>query len=576
MMKKRLYIPIFGFIITTASVALALWPMDPMPDPISEQAPVNQWPKSNSFTPNSAYPLIKISHLDMAPVDWFPDLASAATVTVTKGGQWSGIFPRGSLDADDIILIPAGVMVEYDVPGGTGIMAIVVKGTLRFSDAMDTKMTVGTIMVYPGGKLDIGSADAGIISELIFSGAVDTAKDPAQALLGLIALGGTVTIEGARIETPFARTAAANGERTAGANGVAAAGPIKPDPTDWRYHGTSERTLSFAETRQDALMESGYTANMARNVILRSVRAAGTGNGRRAHILLTGKTRATVRNTAIIGLGRTTVEQTGDASFSDTGVFTHEGANQRGRYPLHAHHLEMPFVFDGNVIDGSPKWGIVNHGSFGSIKNNIVAGAAGAGIVGEDGVESGLVAGNLVIGTGGGSGLPDDERFGPSKGRDMAHGGYGYWFRGPFMDIRDNVAVGYFPEAAYSFFVHPGFARTMMPEVPGMPADLHGKSANDLIAKSPIRLFSGNKAVGYFGDDGFSLFYSLVPQTIERFELEMLGASSSARGIFLRHSVALEVMDSTLSAAGAGTAIESSPTPGLITASNTSIKGFRK
>jgi hypothetical protein len=507
---------------------------------------------------SAPYPLIKIPHSDMAPADWFPDLAKAATVIVTKSGRWSDIFGSTTLSRGDVVLIPADVTVVYDESSQTPIGGLAVKGSLRFATSSNTLLTGGSIMTYPGSRFEMKPSSS-VTSVITFSGIVDSARDPSQVLPGFVAIGGAIDIEGTAVANPFARVAPV-------------IEPEKADPSDWRYHGTADRTLLYGETLDIALSDAGYRIDPVRNVVFRSATTTLTERG---NMLFTGDTSVTVRDAAFIDLGRTTVKPVDDSTFDAYGAVIHVGTNERGRYALHAHHLERPFVFAQNVIEHSPRWGIVNHASFGSIADNIVIGAAGTGIIGEAGVESGDVSGNLVIGLGGGDGLGDDERFGSSQGTDIAHGGFGYWFRGPFLTVHDNAAIGYFPISAYSYFVHPGFTHNMMTKIPGMPKDLYGKTGPDLISLNPIRLFSRNSAEGYFGNEGFSIFYSQSPQVISGLDLDMRGKSLST-GVFLRHSKQLTVADSHLRSDGAGAALVSSPNPGFVDASNVLVEGFGK
>jgi hypothetical protein len=290
-------------------------------------------------------------------------------------------------------------------------------------------------------------------------------------------------------------------------------------------------------------------------------------------------------------MGRTTTAPVNDTVLDATGKALHVGTNQRGRYALHTHHPHEPFLFENNVItgpeisvatpngperriEGSPRWGIVNHNGTGTIRGNVVIGAEGSGIVAEDGLETGMVEGNLVIGTGGGSGVNDDERFGSSLGKDLAHGSFGYWFRGPFMEIKDNIATGHFRQAAFGFFTHPGFISSTFPDIEGMPPQYRGLSEADIVTKRPVETFMGNIADGFFGNAGITVFYNQAQHVFKDFTLT-LRAPSGAAAIMTRSSAGVRFEDSTLMGGGDGTVVERDSDSQKINPIRTAISGFK-
>ncbi len=150
---------------------------------------------------------------------------------------------------------------------------------------------------------------------------------------------------------------------------------------------------------------------------------------------------------------------------------------------------------DGNVNTGirvisiplgSPRWGIVNHNSFGDVVNNVVIGAEGSGITTEEGMEFGKIDSNLVVGLGGGTGQDDDLRwwgFGLKK-VDLGYGGHAYWHAAMLFDFTNNVADGFFRFGTFTFY-HPydingavpsinNANQFKFPSIPGMPQELAG------------------------------------------------------------------------------------------------------
>lgn len=90
----------------------------------------------------------------------------------------------------------------------------------------------------------------------------------------------------------------------------------------------------------------------------------------------------TMRDVGLYRLGVTTVDPVTEEG---------QGGNERGKYPLHLHHIHEAgahFIFDSLVIDGETqqeKWGAVLHATSGATFSNfVVRRMGGAGIVTED------------------------------------------------------------------------------------------------------------------------------------------------------------------------------------------------
>ncbi len=554
--------------------------------------------------------LLKISPLTER--DWIPNLSALATKEITRDARWSDILQTGLLKEGDILKIPKAITVTYDGDGAQMLKAIVVEGALVFDPAKSTHMTVGTIAVLGSGKLVI-TPGPGKTAEIVIRHNIDKVSDPAQMLGGIVALGGQVIMSGEKNETPFVQVTGRKGSSELVSGNVTRWKPGDEifiagsqgnaiDPTHWTFNVREmSRRKPFREeweiakvvsVREDKFIldrplvynHEAYAANLSRAVTVKS-----EAKSERGHVMLAGNVSAKVENVRLKDLGRTSVSFEDNTLFNRNGGVVRLGTNEEGRYSLHAHHLSHPFSFSGNVIDGtpfirheseraiagSPKWGIVNHDSFGSISKNVVIGAAGSGIVGEDGTETGFVENNLVIGTGGGSGDNDDERFGVTSGSDMGHGGFGYWFRGPFMNVKNNIAIGHFNQTAYLYFLHPGFSRNSLSNAAWIPEDIRGKARADLMSLEPVREFSGNKATGYFGQAAFMVFYSGADNRLQNSELNVLG-NGETRGISTRHTKRLIVANSTVRGSGIGKPLESSPETEAIDLINTVISGFNQ
>lgn len=129
------------------------------------------------------------------------------------------------------------------------------------------------------------------------------------------------------------------------------------------------------------------------------------------------------------------------------------GLNPRGRYAVHFHRAgvnetdptrpfvtsDMPAEICNSAVVDSPGWGIVNHSSYVNIDNNVAFNVVGSSFVTEAGNELGRFTGNLAIkGVGANTGEGIESR---KFKQDFGFQGDGFWFQGPGVDVRDNIAV---------------------------------------------------------------------------------------------------------------------------------------
>jgi hypothetical protein len=425
-------------------------------------------------------------HGIMGSHDVIPDFGADPDVVSAGSGAWSdprtwslGRVPTGG----DIVAIGPNTTVILDKVLSAPLKAIEIQagGRLRFRTDVDTQVVVGNLLVLEGGELEIGSeanpVAANVTAKVRFADQpLDLAADPGQYGTGLIAMG-KVTVHGA-VKTPtFVRLAA---EPRAGDSALAfersVAGWQPGDELvlpDTRVLGESNRSDRYVpqweELRVQSISADGrsvtlasplrfdhpggrnsdgavellpHVLNRTRNVVIESANAAGT----RGHTLFMERADVDIRYAAFRGLGRTTVAHLDATRYDASGAAIHIGANQPGRYPLHMHHLAGPretpangyqFTLVGNAVDGAGdeqfKWGITVHDShYGLVKDNVVYGVGGAGIVGEDGSESfNVIEHNMVVRVSGTEERIDNE----------GAAGSGFWFRGPNNYIRDNVAA---------------------------------------------------------------------------------------------------------------------------------------
>lgn len=293
-------------------------------------------------------------------------------------------------------------------------------------------------------------------------------------------------------------------------------------------------TIHFEEPLEfdhEGFAEHGYfahIANLDRNVTFSSPETANVTE--RGHVMLMHNDAFDIANAAFEGLGRTDKSNIVDdygftlGESNQRGIFidTVSGAlapldeveNMRGRYPLHFHFTEesedgkKPQA-DGVVVAGSPGWGLVHHGGALDILNSLVVDVDGAGMVAENGSETGVWAGNLVAAIrsvfreGTDHGL---DGFGGAISNKLHHQirskldddfrqGDGYGLQSRVIIMEDNVAASVATAFRYegNMTFTPLIGQTSTDAIPidGFPLDetIEAKRA-------PIVLFEGNVAFG--------------------------------------------------------------------------------
>lgn len=239
----------------------------------------------------------------------------------------------------------------------------------------------------------------------------------------------------------------------------------------------------------------------------------------------------------VVPVGRTVADLDGDG-------LPDYGKNQIARYPVHTHHLIGPqnpdnqgyqFQLIGNSVTNADsssltKWGITIHGShYGLIADNTVHNLRGAGIVTEDGSETGnVIEGNFV---GDITGRSVRSLF-DSNYNDKGDIGDAFWFRGPNNIVRDNVAVnatryGYHQFARERSNRMPQFSsfsgKFQLPFVEVVPT-ARGQERSEYVAEDLRRRgflsFQDNQAYASFGALSFyrssSVKYDSEPSIAER------------------------------------------------------------
>jgi hypothetical protein len=452
-----------------------------------------------------------------------PDLCVNPTVTAKADGNWSSTSTwTKALANNDVLEVPVGKTVTLDVQSDTRIKCLAVKGTLKFQHNVNTRLRVGTLIVYEGGRLEVGIASApiqsGITAEIIINNqTIDKAKDPESYGTGILGFGRVVMV--GETKSSFVRLAS---EVVAGATTLTLAGT----PRNWHTgdrlvlpsttQGSSglpttdytalltpaQRTLNtlsgttltlnqaLGNTHVSARNYQGnpathpYLGNLSRNIIIRSENPAGT----RGHVLFTHRADIDIRYVLFKDLGRTTIQPL-DAN------------NQVGRYALHLHHLmgvtgkpagRYQYLLIGNVIDSSSKWGITIHNThYGRVHYNVLFNTPGAGIMTEDGSESfNLIDYNYAIYTIGTGDERGDARF---YQNDWGFEGSGIWLRGPNNYVRSNIVAN---SNSFAYSVMPFRMETpvRIPKFPGADTSITSQTTSYRMQQLKLLEFSNNIA----------------------------------------------------------------------------------
>jgi PKD repeat protein len=421
--------------------------------------------------------------LKLVPVD-------KATHIAIRDGNWNdpqtwknGKIP--TLGAD--VLISEGIEVTYNVDSNTPIQTMRVDGHLKFATDTNTHLLIDTFVVAPTGKLIVGEKGDPIQStkkariSFIGSKPIDKTWDPTQLSRGLISHG-SVEIHGAEkqeyvalaqpalqgdrelvLDLPTGSTTplgwkvgdqivlsgtrynpnGKNADNSKFQDEVLTITRINGNRVQFINHnaqGTGSDRLRFDHAPPNTGVQDQlnvYVANLSRNVVFETANADRVPTQQRGHVMFMHSDDVVVENAGFYNLGRTDKSRLVDDVGKNVNGTIGKGTNVRGRYSLHIHRagLENPtgsgVILKGNVVNGSPGWGIVQHESNAQVLENVVFDVAGAGIVAESGNEIGWWRQNLTIKTTG-DGLLTMRPAQLNRVRqfDLASSGEGYWVQG--------------------------------------------------------------------------------------------------------------------------------------------------
>jgi hypothetical protein len=479
-------------------------------------------------------------HVSIADGDWFDPFVWSSSRVPAAGET-----------------VHVSTHLTYSRQNDAAIRAINIKhgGSLAFRADVDTRLVVGTLIILPGGALEVGTPerpiDAAVTAEIIFADLpLDLTNDPEQHGIGLIALDADVTVHGAVLNRSFSRLSE---EARAGSTSIEFESPVQgwrvgdelvlPDTRSYAAHrgispqwekvniagiGADGRTITLAtplafdhlgaRDPDGRIVFLGHVGNLRRNVVFRSENPQGT----RGHTLFAGHGDVDIQYAAFESLGRTRADVHLDSTVLDPlHKVEHVGTNQVARYSVHFHHLIGPeadhtpahgyqFRFRGNAVQDSPKWGVAVHGAhYGLVEQNVIYDADGAGIALEDGSESfNRIVENFIVATTGSGEDPGNRGKGDipkmvqqPDGKwvasgDPGHEGSGIWARGSNNYFIGNVTAdsGFAGLLVYSF--HSQHYRPHVPRRQGDDPDVRGQY-DVVYTDSMVPLaFEGNESYG--------------------------------------------------------------------------------
>ena len=486
--------------------------------------------------PNS--PTLQSEHLaamDLAPPENATDVAAIS-------GNWSSpsTWQRGRVpDEGSRVLVPEGVVLTLDGELTPSLKWLRVNGELRFATDRDTELRVDTLVTAPGSRLEIGTAEQPIPSnvraQVVFAdlGPLNVDNDPMLMGRGAI-LHGSTRIHGAAKTS--AVTAAIDPQR--GDQQIV----LDAQPSGWAVGdqlviaGTSPdgegdetvriQSIEGSRILLDAPLNENHVtprdhlkvhvANLTRNVEFSSENKA---IDRRGHVMFMHTRDVDVANAAFNDLGRTDKLRPLDSPyFDDEGFFVEEtGTNTGGRYSVHFHRNGVersgsPAVVRGSVVAGNPGWGFVNHSSYVDFIDNVAFDVVGAAFSTEAGDEIGRFQDNIAIrmhGTG-------DEPITRQEDGDFGHAGDGFWLQGPGVVVENNVATGA-TGSGLILYAEPlfedGLGITTFPSdnLPD-PSRANGDETVP-VSLAPLAVFRGNESYG--SALGAQIYYHRTLITIE-------------------------------------------------------------
>ena len=165
---------------------------------------------------------------------------------------------------------------------------------------------------------------------------------------------------------------------------------------------TLDRPLAYQHGDIYGYAEAVPVGNLSRNVVIESENVEDV--SRRGHVMFMHTQDVVLDSVLFRELGRTNVEGTlTSPRVKDGKLAAGTDANTIGRYAVHFHirwgatYKQQPFIVRNCAVVGSPKLGVVNHGGYGLVDDNVSYRVRGSHFFTENGSEIGRFKGNLAV-----------------------------------------------------------------------------------------------------------------------------------------------------------------------------------
>ncbi len=517
-----------------AGVIAAEYTSNPDPlktaDPPSDQSGIIIAEETVGSVPHADNPAMAREHLALMAL--VP--TAAITDEAVASGSWfatstwrSGVVPK----AGARVLIPSDLDVTYDRRSDEPLLTLRVDGTLQFDTQRDSRLVIDTLVVSPGGRLEIGRAADPVAPDVVVEvlitgkGDIDLDWDPMLLSRGVISHG-EVEIHGAR-KTAFLKVGQA--PRRGDQNIV-----LEAAPEGWRVGDTLVVTGTLKQgwawdndakivrhyPSQDEVVTitaldggkisfepplafnhstprkdlAAYVANTTRNILFASLEGADTPIAQRGHVMFMHSDSVDVRYAAFDHLGRT--DKSREAFDLAAIPALTATSNIKGRYSLHLHKTGLadmanPVMIVGNSVSHSPGWGLVHHSSNSAFVDNVAFDIFGAAYAAEDGDETGIWLRNIAIRAEGFSPGDYSAKTGVER-HDNGRTGDGFFFAGRLVEAAENVAAN----TTHGFvWMHRSAPSSPAADTVDQPAIAYGKP-NIEPDDPPIQGFRDNEAFG--------------------------------------------------------------------------------
>jgi hypothetical protein len=495
---------------------------------------------------------------------------SAVTHKAIYSGNWSdpnvwqnGVIP--SLGAN--VLISAGANVRFDVYQTTALRTLRIDGTLTFATNVNTQLKADTVVVFTSGKLHIGTATAPIAANVTAriliadNGSINAQWDPYLLSRGIISRG-EVRIFGKNVTSQVALAvdpkagdqtlylaAVPVGWKVGDEIAIAGVNQYHSDfGTDrvriHAIHGNVVTTdpLKYSHDAPDGRGLTVNVANLTRNIQFVAEKSSVVAE--RPHLAFIHNPNVIISGLGVYGFGRTDKTQEINSPIVLNGAqLPGTGTNARARYAMHFHHTGVgpassTALVRNSVVDGSPGWGFVNHSSKVVFEYNVAYGVVGSGFATEDGNEVGAMRYNISMQSVGSR----DFLLARRANHDFGHGGHGFWFQGPGIEVVGNIAAA---NAGAGFAYITSSSKNLYDAVNLDNPSLAAGYAAVPVGTVPLKAFKDN--IAYSSQKGLDIWFHQLQMTDGTTTVENFTSwNTKLYGVDLSYSGRINIVNSRL------------------------------